>query len=216
MSVSGPPMSRAVDATASRFWIVLLVRAVVAIVIALVITFSADHSTVVGYLTFGSFALASGVVVAALSAIRLAPGVERSFFIAQGIISVLAGIVALALTGGGIAFLLFLVSTWAAITGMLELYCGIRSRRSFAAGRDWLFAGALTAVFAIVVLIIPADFNDQFVGPDKVQRSLTASTFLVGLLGAYAAILGVYFVISALSLKWGTQRVAAPVAEGGN
>jgi uncharacterized membrane protein HdeD (DUF308 family) len=81
------------------------------------------------------------------------------------------------------------VSVWAALTGFCELYCGIRTRTQSAAARDWLLVGGLTAVLAIVFLLIPAD-----------------AVLAVGLFGAYAVIVGVYLGIGAFSLKWGTQH----------
>jgi uncharacterized membrane protein HdeD (DUF308 family) len=195
----------------ARYWLVPLARAVVALAVAVAITFNADHSAPVGFIAFGVFAIASGVVIG-LGAFTMRVGTERSFFIAQGVIGVLAGAASIALVGAGTAFLLFIVSAWAAITGFLELYVGLRSRRRIAHGRDWLFAGALTAVFAIVVLLVPSGFEQAFTGPDKVDRVLTASVIIVGLIGAYSAILGVYLAIAALSLKWGTQHVEKTVA----
>jgi hypothetical protein len=52
------------------------------------------------------------------------------------------------------------------------------------------------------VLLVPPDFVQTFTGPDGIQRALTASVIVVGVLGAYWAILGIYLVIAALSLKW--------------
>jgi uncharacterized membrane protein HdeD (DUF308 family) len=188
----------------SRSWLVFLARAVIAIVIAVAITFSADHSARLGFLTFGAFAILSGIVVAIGG---LTDGHGRTPAIVQGGVSVIAGILSLALSGSEVAVLLFLISSWAAVTGFAELYRGLRSRRRTPLAREWVFAGGLTAVLAIAALVIPADLSESFVGPDNVERSLTASVVLVGIFGAYAAILGVYFVIAALSTRWSTTAV---------
>jgi hypothetical protein len=67
------------------------------------------------------------------------------------------------------------------------------------------------------VLLVPAGLEQQFTGPDHVERVLTASVFVVGLLGAYSAILGVYLVIGGLSLRWaGQPGRPAPIAERSN
>jgi hypothetical protein len=52
------------------------------------------------------------------------------------------------------------------------------------------------------VLLVPADFTQVFTGPDDVERELTASVIVVGLIGAYWAIVGLFLVIAGLSLKW--------------
>ena len=200
MSVADAELSR--DA---RYWLIPLVRAVIALGVAVAITFSADHSAPVGFLAFGAFALLSGLAIALLAARVTRPSVERSFSIAQGAVGVAVGVASFALTTSGTAVLLFIVSAWAAITGFFELYLGIRSRGRLAQSRDWVFVGALTAVFAVVVLLIPSGFEQAFTGPDEVERVLTASVVLVGIIGAYAAIVGVYLAIAGLSLKWAAR-----------
>lgn len=197
----------------ARYWLVPIVRAVAALAVTVAITFNADHSAPVGFMAFGLLAAITGLVVA-VGAIVAMPVRERSLVVAQGAVGIVAGIIALLAPGAGVPFLLFLVSAWAAVSGFLELFTGIRARRRIAHARDWIFAGALTAIFAIVVLVIPADYQQTFTGPDDVERSLTASVILVGIIGAYAAILGVYLVIAGLSLKWGTQKTSAQLAEG--
>ena len=201
---------------AARYWPWVLLRALPAAAVAVFITFSADHSTVLGFIMFGVLALASGIVVALGAVLALEAGVVRWCFLAQGAIGVVAGIVGLAFSGAGIGFLIFLLSGYAALTGFLELYSGLRSRGRLDSARDWLFAGGFTVLFAVAVLLVPADYSQPFTGPDEVERALTASIVLVGLLGAYGAILGVYLVIAGLSLKWANRTVAAPAAESGS
>ena len=194
-------------------WYVPLARAVVALALAVVITFSADHSAPLGLLTFGLYGVSAGAVLAA-SALRLGvTGVMRTVTFAQGILTVLAGIVALALPAAGLPFFVFLVTAFAAITGFLELYLGLRSRGKSSSSRDWVFVGALTALLAITVLLVPPGYAQAFAGPDGVQRVLTASVVVVGTLGAYWAILGVYLVIAGLSLRWAPRP--DPAVESG-
>lgn len=186
-------------------WYVPLARAVPALALAVVITFSADHSAPLGLLTFGIFGIVAGAVLTGY-ALRLgSKGVVRSVTLAQGILTVLAGVVSLALPGAGLPFFVFLVTAFAAVTGFLELYLGLRSRGRSASSRDWVFAGGLTALLAIAVLLVPPGFSQSFTGPDDVPRVLTASVIVVGALGAYWAILGVYLVIAGLSLRWASQ-----------
>ena len=189
-------------------WYVPLARAVPALALAAVITFSSDHSAPLGLVTFGIYAVVVGAVLTA-SALRLgSKGVVRSVTFAQGILSVLAGIVSLAIPSAGLPFFVFLLTTFAAITGFLELYLGLRSRGKSASSRDWVFVGALTALLAIAVLLVPPGYTQNFAF-DTVEGVLTASVIVVGALGAYWAILGVYLVIAGLSLRWATTP--APV-----
>lgn len=199
-------------AQGATYWYVPVLRAIPAVIIAAIITFSADHSSQLGLLAFGAFAAATGAVLVATSPPALRGDRARWFFVSQGLVSLVLGVIALAFSGGGLPFLLFIMSGWAALTGFLELYCGIRSRGRSALSRDWVFVGALTAVFAIIVLLVPPEFTQVTEGPGGVAVQLTASIITVGALGAYAAVIAVYLIIGGLSLKWGTQKISQPAA----
>ncbi|TFC41823.1 hypothetical protein E3T26_15505 [Cryobacterium sp. TMT1-21] len=177
--------AQASHSVGTRYWSVPIVRAALAFVPAAAITFNANHSAQFGLVVFGAFALVSGVAVGLLSRRTLTDARERSLFLLQGVVGMAAGALALAFNAGGLGFFLYLVTVWAAVTGFLELYSGIRARRRDPGDRDWLVVGAFTAVLALVFLLLP---------PNPVVS--------VGLLGAYLVMLGVYLVIAGLSLKW--------------
>lgn len=199
MSTSSAPVGTLGD----RYWILLIARAIPAAVLALVITFSQDHSASLGHVTLGAFAIVSGAVL--LVGSRMLGGIPRTVFLVQGVVTVVGGIVALATIDAGLPVLLFLVSALFAITGVLELVTGLRARRAVAVARDWIVVGGLGMLFAVAVLFIPVDYSQAITIPDKVVPNLTASTILVGALGAYAALVAVYLVIAGLSLKWEKQ-----------
>lgn len=193
-------------------WYVPLARAVPAVVLAAVITFSSDHSAALGLLTFGIYAVVAGAVLTA-SALRLgSKGVVRSVTFAQGILSVLAGVVSLAIPGAGLPFFVFLLTAFAAITGFLELYLGLRSRGRSGSSRDWVFVGAVTALLAIAVLLVPPGYSQTITGPQGFVGELNSSIIVVGILGAYWAIVGVYLVIAGLSLRWARTPAAVKSA----
>lgn len=192
-------MATARDASPERpqYWVVPVVRGLLAVVPAVVITFSPNHSPELGLLVFGIWAVVSGLVVGALSLRLLAGRGIRSLFAINAVVTVVAGLLALSVPGG-LPFLLYLVSVWAAVTGFVELYAGLRSRGRTAAARDWIAVGGFTAVLAVVFLLLPPD-------------AVTA----VGLLGGYLVILGVFLVIGGLSLKWAANQTAdGPAAAG--
>ena len=188
-------------------WYPPLGRAIPALALAAVITFSADHSARLGLITFGVFAVVSALAGGALLWRSRATPATRVLLL-QAAVTLVAGIAALAVTGGGLPYLVFLLAFWAAVTGVLEFWLGLRRRRVDRIARDCMFAGGLTAVFAVAVLLVPPELNQPVTGAGGFESSLTASIVVVGLLGAYAAILGVFLVIAALSLKW--APTAAP------
>ena len=203
-------------------WVAMLARASTAIGVAIIITFTADHAASFGFRMFGASAIVSGVVLV-FAALRSADA--RSWLLAQGALGIAAGLVAVLSPNAGLPFLVLLASTWAAITGFLELYLGLRARRAGSSraasgtlggtlAKDRLFVGGLTVLLAVAVLLIPIDYNLPYMGADKVERFLTASVIVVGALGAYCAVLGVYLVIAAMSLRWADKAdAAAPAPE---
>ncbi|MEF2976360.1 hypothetical protein [Subtercola sp. YIM 133946] len=206
----------------SPYWGAPIARAIPAFVVAAYLTFTENHSSQVGLFVFGAYAVVASVFVAALSARYVEVPATRRLFIAQGVIGFVFGVVALVFNSGGTPFFLYIVTLFAALTGILELYCGLRSRSaraSVAAGaalradagrqdagrrgadrvavdrlaaKDWIAVGAFTALLALVFLIIPLDV-------------VTA----VGLFGGYAVIVGIYLVIGGLSLRWGASPAAS-------
>jgi uncharacterized membrane protein HdeD (DUF308 family) len=193
-----------------RSWSLTVLRALPAAVVALVITFSADHSAFLGLLALGGFAVVTGALLVA-GALRGA--YPRGSFLLQGAILVVGGIVALALNGAGLVTLLVLTSTLLGVTGIIELVAGLRARGHLAHARDFIFVGGFSALFAAAVLLVPVDFVDVITIPGKEVPPLTASIMVVGLFGAYAAIVAVYLVIAGLSLKWAPQASAPSVSE---
>lgn len=186
--VSGDPV------VSPAYWLVLVLRAIPAVTVGLIITFMEDHSPHVGLISFGVFALVSGLVLLVGALQTVLDRVVRRMLVGQGVISIITGAAALALWGSSIAVLLFIVTIYAALTGALELYSGIRSRGA-APARDWVTVGAYTAIAAIVFVLIPPD-----------------SILTTGLIGAYAIILGVFLLIAGFSLKWATAGPDAPSA----
>ncbi|MEP6480773.1 MAG: hypothetical protein ABJA94_02065 [Rhodoglobus sp.] len=213
--MSGPASSRSTAPDAVTPWFVAIARAVPAAALAAVITFSADHSAALGLVTFGVFGLASGAVIL-VAALRWArAGVERGVLVVHGTLAMVAGAASIAVPGAGLPFLVFVVTSFAVVSGFLELYVGLRGRRTDSFARDRIFLGGLTVLLAIAVLLVPPGLAQAFTGPDGVARQLTASVVVVGLLGAYWAIAAVFLAIGGLSLKWGPQVPPVPAKAKG-
>ena len=185
----------------TRYWPVPIVRAVPAAGIGLTITFSANHTASYGLVMFGVFAVATGAVLI-WAAIDRFERVLNGTVLAQAIVSLLAGLAALALSfsgvsSGALGFLLFLVTGFFAITGALELYAGFRSRGHNASSRDWVIIGGFTAISALVFLVVPL-----------------GSIAAVGLFSAYCILIAVFLIIAGLSLKWATPDAVTSPSTG--
>jgi hypothetical protein len=168
----------------------LILQAIPALVGAAVITFSSDHSPLVGLVVFAGVAilmaggqLMSAVSVAAWPRARTAMGV-------QAVSSIVAGGVAAAFLGGERFSLTLCVSIWAAVVALTSGLAGwFITDRSVA--REFLVLTGLAGLLAIVEAALP--LND---------------VYAVGLLGAFFAVFGVFTVIAGVSIRSGSRRTA--------
>ncbi|AYF97801.1 DUF308 domain-containing protein [Protaetiibacter intestinalis] len=183
-------------------WVAPLARALPALALGLLISFSQDHSAPLGLVSFGVFAVVTAAVL--LAAALRADRAVRGLVLLQGIVTGLAGIAALVLPGGGIGYLVLVVSAWAIVAGALETVNGIRFRRARPAARDWLLTGALTVLLGLAFLLVPQDLRQVYEFEDKGQTIsgvITADIVLVGILGAWAVIVGVQLAIATVTLR---------------
>jgi hypothetical protein len=199
-----------VTAEDAAYWYVPLARAIPAAALACVVTFAGGNYTPeFGLFVFGGFALIAGVLGVILS-LRALAGVNRTIFLIQAIVSVLIGVGALVGWQTGLPLFLVLVSIWAVISGFAELYAGIRVRGRRAVARDWIFVGGVTVLLAVFTLVIPPGYVQHYTDPTG-PRVLNTSVMVVGGLAVYGAIVAVYLLIAAFSLKW----ASAPATQKG-
>ena len=195
-------------------WVAPLARALPALVLGIVITFSKDHSASFGLVAFGVFAVVTAAVLLA-SALR-ADRAVRGLALVQGLVTAVAGIVALVLPGGGVGYLVLVVSAWASLAGALETVNGTRFRRSRLAARDWLASGIITVMLGVAYLLVPQNYSDDYAVEDGAggvfTGAVTADILLVGLLGAWAIIQGVQLAIAAITLRTSRPNSAKTVS----
>jgi hypothetical protein len=186
--MSSAPSSPSVAGVRS-LWVGPVLRAVPALVVGLIITFTANHSPALGLAMLGAFGLATAVAVT-ISRFLLSAGeplraLHAGLAIVAGVVGVLAFVV-LATLGAGLAMLLLLVGGYAVLAGGLELVWGIRHRGRHPFARDAVVIGVATLALAVVLALVG----------DPVSA--------VGFFGAYAVMLAVFLLIAGFSLKWST------------
>ena len=135
--------------------------------------------------TFGVFALLSGVasLVAAFHAQRLHR--RWGWLVASGALSLIAGVVSLVWPGLTVVAMVYLVASWAVLTGVAESVFAIRSPG--AAAPVWLLGlcGALSVVFGFLLAIWPG----------------VGALTLTVLVGDFALIYGVLLLATAYRLR---------------
>ena len=180
---------------------VQLLRALFAAIAALMITFSSDHSAAVGLSVFSGFVFVSALAHV-LAAWLVLPAGSRWSSILLAAVGVVAGMASGIPAWRSDDLFFIVVSGWALISGGIELLAGIRARRTGdLLARDAITVGALGILLAVVLLLIPAGFLQEY-------TIETAGTFLlsgiilgVGMFGGYAAIVAVFLGIAGLTPK---------------
>ncbi|MFT4219675.1 MAG: acyl-CoA synthetase [Microbacterium sp.] len=185
---------------------VQLLRAALAAIAAVMITFSPDHSAALGLAVFSGFAVATALVLG-FGAWMAYPAGRRWPVAALAVVTLIAG-----MFGGVPAWrttpvFFAVVIAWSAVAGVVELIEGWRERQLLdpddaqrrSESRDAIVVGGLGLVLAAAVAIVPAGYSLDYVIDEAGQFTLTGTTIAVGLFGAYAAIVAVYLGIAAFS-----------------
>jgi uncharacterized membrane protein HdeD (DUF308 family) len=126
-------------------------------------------------------AVGLGLVALGLSATETGRGLH----LWQALVSLVVGALVLALQEAGMILLLWALVFWALLVGVAEIFYGARLARGDALRRDWITQGAMTVILGVVVLFQPAD-----------------SVAVVGFLGAWAIVQGVYLAIASVALRF--------------
>lgn len=164
--------------------VVTAARAAATGALAVVVTFVPDHSPMFGLVLLGVFQLVQGAIVGIglRATARSRPG--RGLVLARAVAGVLLGTAALALPSGGLGTLVLLVTAGSLVLGALELVSGLRRDEASPWARDAVTVGALTLALGALLSLVPPD-----------------AVLVVGMLGAWGAVVAVYLGIAAVSLQ---------------
>src|SRR5260221_12236408 len=124
-----------------RNWWLLALRGVFAIIFGLIALFAPGIALLAFIYVFAAYALIDGIV-AVFTAIQERGSLSRwGWVLFEGILSIIAGIVAFVYPGLTALVLLYLVAIWAIVTGILELVAAFAIRGAGARGRAFGLAG---------------------------------------------------------------------------
>ena len=172
-------------ATLARNWWLIALRGVAAIVFGILTFVMPAISLATLILFFGAYAIVDGIANIIAVIRRREP--ERPWWalLAEGIVSVAAGVIAFVAPGLTVLTLVYLIAAWAIITGAFEIGAAIRMRKEIR-GEAWLIlSGFVSIVFGVLVMLAP--------GPGALT--------LVMFIGAYAIVFGALLVGLAFRLR---------------
>ena len=139
---------------AYNWWTVAL-RGVLAIVVGLLAFFFPDITLAVLIALFGVFALLEGAFLI-ISGIRFRHEQKRWWvLILQGIIGIGAGIIAFVAPMATAIALLYLIASWAIISGIIEIVAAIRLRKEMKGEWMLILDGIITILFGLFLVLVP-------------------------------------------------------------
>ena len=136
-------------------------------------------------LLFGAYVLVDGVfaIVGVFRGTR--SGTPRWLLLLEGVVSILAGIIAFVFPGLTAVALLYLVAAWAVVTGLAEIATAIRLRQEITGEWALILGGILSVLFGVLLAILPG----------------VGILSLIWLIGIYAVVFGLLLLISAFQVR---------------
>jgi uncharacterized membrane protein HdeD (DUF308 family) len=178
-------MDTNVKSAAKAVWWLVLLRGIFMVIFGIIALVSPGIALLTLVWVFGFYAILDGIAAVVIG-IRTRGEPHWVWTIVQGVVSVLAGVIALVWPGVTALALLFVVAFWAIMLGIGEIAGAFASRRSGSNAWGWtLAAGILNVVFGILLLIWPA------------SGILT----LVWLVGIFALVGGVALILLAFRVR---------------
>jgi uncharacterized membrane protein HdeD (DUF308 family) len=159
-------------------WWALLLRGIAAVLFGLAALFWPGQTLFVLIVFFGAYVLVDGIL-ALVAGIRGSGGSRRWLLLAEGVLGVLAGLIAFLWPGMTALVLLYVIAAWAIFTGILKVVMAISLRRELE--NEWLMvvSGALSVFFGVILVALPG----------------VGLLSLVWLVGIYALIFGIALIV---------------------
>jgi uncharacterized membrane protein HdeD (DUF308 family) len=166
-------------------WWALALRGVIAILFGLAAFLRPDIALGALILLFGAYALVDGAfaIVGVFGGTRA--GTPRWLLLLEGVVSILAGLIAFIFPGLTAIALLYLVAVWAIVTGIAEIATAIRLRQEIQGEWALIVGGILSVLFGLLLAVLPG----------------VGILSLIWLIGAYAVVFGVLLLIAAFRVR---------------
>ena len=181
----------------ARWWWTFILRGPVAIAFGILAFLSPAWGITILVALFAAWALIDGFtdIMAGIQS----RGRDKSWWLSilEGVVGVIAGILALLLPPAFVAeVLVYIIGAWAIVTGVFEIWSAIRLREQIQ-GELWLgLAGLASILFGVILILFPA------------QGALS----LVWLIGGFAIAFGAFLVMLGWRLRGINELAKADAA----
>jgi uncharacterized membrane protein HdeD (DUF308 family) len=176
----------------ARNWWMLLIRGIAAIIFGILAFLNPADALAALIILWAAYALVDGVFAIIAGFRGRATNRQWWATVLEGVVGIIAGIVAFLFPGITAFVLLYIIAAWAIITGVLEIIAAIQLRKEIE-GEFWMGLGGLVSiVFGVLLILFPG------------AGILT----VLWLVAAYAIGFGIVMIILAFRLKGRADRPA--------
>jgi len=169
----------------AQYWWALAVRGVFAILFGIAAIVWPGLTLLTLVLLFGAYALVDGIF-SVVNGIRSYGEHERWWAILiEGLLGIAIGIITFVWPDITALTLLYLIAAWALLTGVLEIVAAIQLRKVITGEWIMILNGVISIVFGLLLIVFPGE----------------GALGLTWLIGIYAIIFGVLFIILSLRLR---------------
>jgi uncharacterized membrane protein HdeD (DUF308 family) len=169
----------------ARNWWVVVLRGVLAILYGLIAFVWPGLTFGILVLFFGAYVLVDGVFAIIAAFTNRAEHDRWWVLLLEGLVSIAVGIITFSRPGLTTLVLLYIISFWATMTGILEIIAAIRLRKEIQG--EWMIAlsGVISILFGMVLLFFPA----------------AGAVTIAWMIGWYAILFGAMFLSLGLRLR---------------
>lgn len=171
--------------TLKSSWWALALRGLAAIIFGILAFVWPGITVTVLVFLFGAYAIVDGIFALVAAARQGSHSNHFWTWILEGIIGIVAGIVAFFMPGLTAVVLLYLIAAWAVVTGVLEIVAAIRLRREIKGELFLALSGLVSILLGIALFLFPA-------------AGLLATVWMIGV---YAILFGILMIILAFRLR---------------
>jgi uncharacterized membrane protein HdeD (DUF308 family) len=180
----------------SRNWWLVVLRGVLAILFGVLAFVWPAITWLTLIFMFGIYAIVDGLFAVGTGLSHTKDSPRWWMFFLEGLLGIGAGIVALVAPGLTSLVLIYMIASWAIITGVLEIVAAIRLRNEITNEWGLGLGGLVSIVLGVVLFLQPA----------------AGGLAIIWIIAAYALIFGVLLVILGFRLKnWGAHNPREPI-----
>ena len=183
----------------ARHWWVFAMQGIIAIAFGIVTLFWPVLTLRTLILIFGVYAAIDGVLAVVGTIVAAGRRQQWAGLLLHGLAGLAVGALVLAYPDVTALFLLYAIAGWALATGVYELVAAGQLRRVIHGDWGLSFAGILSIVLAILLVISPG----------------SGAIGLAGLIAAYAVVAGSVAVVAAFCIRIRARRLGLPEAPQG-